>query len=74
MINIAELHSMCIKTDSNFSVATNVNTVTASSVDLVGLFLKFSASDSTIEQVGHTRQLCCVFMSVPGIYLSEDDA
>ena len=73
VINIAELHSLGIKQDSIFSVATNVNTVTSASVDLIGgLFLNFSSSDTNSGTVRRTRQLCYVSKSVPGIYLSEE--
>ena len=41
VINMSELHPLGVKTDSVFSVATNVNTVTKASVDLTGgLFLQ----------------------------------
>ena len=41
VINMSELHSLGVKTESIFSVATNVNTVIKASVDLTGgLFLQ----------------------------------
>ena len=73
VINVAELHTLGIKLDSIFSVAMNLNTVTAASVDLVGgVFLKFSVSNISTGEVRTTRQLCYVSKSVPGIYMSEE--
>ena len=64
---------MGVKVDSIFSVSTNVNTVTKASVDLIGgVFIVFTASNPVTGDVRHTRQLCYVSKTVPGIYLSED--
>ena len=73
VINVAELHTLGIKLDSIFSVATHLNTVTKASVDLVGgAFLKFSVTNSSTGEVRTTRQLCYISRSVPGIYMSEE--
>ena len=51
-------------------MATNVKT---SSIDLVGrVFLVVSSSDSNTGRVRHSRELCYVSKSVPGIYLPEN--
>ena len=73
VINISELHTMGIKTNSIFSVATALNTVTKAPVDLVGgLFLVITASNNVTGQTRKTRQLCYESKSVPGIYLSDE--
>ena len=73
VINVSELLAMGIKADTIFSVATNVNTVTKASVDLIGgIFLVFTSSNKATGEIRHTRQLCYVSKTVPGIYLSED--
>ena len=59
VINMSELHSLGVKTDSVFSVATNVNTVTKASVDLTGgLFL----------QVGSKWFCLCTLNSIKEVY------
>ena len=73
VINVMELRALGIKVSSIFPLATLVNTVTKTSVDLLGgVFLTFTSSDPTSSIVKKTRQLCYVSKSVPGIYLSEE--
>ena len=73
VINISELHTMGIKSNSIFPVATALNTVTKAPVDLVGgLFLVITASNSVSGETRKTRQLCYVSKTVPGIYLSDE--
>ena len=68
VINVAELLALGIKSDTIFSVATNVNTVTKASVDLIGgIFLVFTSSNKDTGEIRHTRQLCYVSKTVPVI-------
>ena len=70
---MSELHSLGVKMDSIFSMATNVNTVTKASVDLTGgFFLQLSSSNNVTGGIINTRKLYYVSKTVPGIYLSED--
>ena len=73
VINIQELTALGVKPNSIFPLATSVNTVTKTTVDLVGgIFLIFSASNTETGVVKKTRQLCYVSKSVLGIYLSQE--
>ena len=71
--NEDELHAMGIKKNSIFPLALSVNTVTHSSIDLIGgVFVKISTYDSVSNVTRSTRQLCYISRSVRGIYLSEE--
>ena len=73
VINISMLHGLGIKTNSIFSVATQLNTVTKASVDLVGgVFLVLSAANEATGESRNTRQLSYVSKSVPATYLSDE--
>ena len=73
VINISMLHTLGIKTNSIFSVATQLSTVTRASVDLVGgVFLIISAANKETGETRQTRQLCYVSKSVPATYLSDE--
>ena len=72
VINSRELQALGIKKETIFPIATSVNTVTKSNIDLIGgVFLKFMASNPLTGSKRQTRQLCYVSNTVPGIYLSE---
>ena len=73
VMNVGELHSLGVKQETILPVATNVNTVTSSAVDIVGgIFLRISAHDELGKQRRETRQLVYVSKSIQGIYLSEE--
>ena len=73
VINVGELHSLGVKPDSILPVATDVNTVTSSSVDVVGgIFLRISGYNEITKQRRERRQLAYVSKSIQGIYLSEE--
>ena len=73
VINEMELTALGVKKNSIFPLAMAVNTVTKTSIDLIGgIFLKFTACDPNTGRTRMTRQLCYVSKAVRGIYLSED--
>ena len=68
-----ELQALGIKKNSIFPVALTVNTVTKSTIDLIGgIFVIFSAFDREKNERRISRQLCYISRSVTGIYLSEE--
>ena len=72
VMNEQELQALGIKKNSIFPLALSINTVTRSSIDLIGgVFLRFTAYDHKTNSVLSTRQLCYVSKTVKGIYLSE---
>ena len=73
VISLAELNALGAKRESIFPLSTVVNTVTKSSVDIIGgIFLRITAYDERSSTVRSTRQLCYVSTTIRGIYLSED--
>ena len=71
--NEQELSILGIKKNSIFPLALTVNTVTHSSIDLIGgVFLKFSAYHPPSQTTRVSRQLCYISKTVHGIYLSEE--
>ena len=73
VMNETELQALGVKRESIFPLALSVNTVTKSSIDLVGgIFLIISAFDEKSKMKRISRQLCYISKSVAGIYLSEE--
>ena len=59
VINENELSALGIKKHTIFPLATNINTVTRSSINLIGgVFLCLSPWDSVTQSVVKTRQMC----------------
>ena len=51
VMNVGELHSLGVKPDSILPVATDVNTVTSSSVDIIGgIFIRIFGYDEILKQ------------------------
>ena len=72
VINEQELLALGIKRNSIFPLALSVNTVTSSTIDLLGgVFLRFAMFNRNTNSITWTRQLCYVSRTVKGIYLSE---
>ena len=73
VMNKTELQALGVKRESIFPLALSVNTVTKSSIDLVGgIFLIISAFDEKSKMKRISRQLCYISKSVAGIHLSEE--